>query len=165
MNFFSKLAVRSCRDTSPQKLREGNIFHLHAACKKNCFRAYSKIFKYTRYLSKTLRRSKLYWPADPSGKTQGKEIILWALNLLKFKVMPAYMSSLLCDDGIYPHHETATDDRAYLRQKILQMNVKSSCAYFYPCVYPILNTALDPAIPKPSLRCSIERFKQEQVKK
>ncbi|CBY14315.1 unnamed protein product [Oikopleura dioica] len=107
MNFFSKLAVRSCRDTSPQKTQR---------------RAYSKIFKYTRYLSKTLRRSKLYWPADPSGKTQG------------------YAS-------IYE----------------LLMNVKSSCAYFYPCVYPILNTALDPAIPKPSLRCSIERFKQEQV--
>ena len=77
--------------------------------------------------------------------------------------MPAYMNSLLCDDGIYPHHETNTDDRAYLRQKILQMNVRASCAYFYPCVYPILNTALDPALPKPSLRCSIERFKQEQV--
>jgi hypothetical protein len=79
--------------------------------------------------------------------------------------MPAYMNSLLCDDGIYPHHETNTDDRAYLRQKILQMNVKASCAYFYPCVYPILNTALDAAIPKPSLRCSIERFKQDQVYK
>jgi protein transport protein SEC24 len=133
MNFFSKLAVRSCRDTSPQKLQEGLIqrfSNILATYRKHC--------------------------ADPSSIGQ---LILPE----RLKVMPAYMNSLLCDDGIYPHHETNTDDRAYLRQKILQMNVKASCAYFYPCVYPILNTALDAAIPKPSLRCSIERFKQDQV--
>ncbi|CAG5086922.1 Oidioi.mRNA.OKI2018_I69.PAR.g11404.t1.cds [Oikopleura dioica] len=133
MNFFSKLAVRSCRDTSPQKLKEGLIqrfSNILATYRKHC--------------------------ADPSSIGQ---LILPE----RLKVMPAYMNSLLCDDGIFPHHETNTDDRAYLRQKILQMNVRASCAYFYPCVYPILNTALDPALPKPSLRCSIERFKQEQV--
>ena len=77
--------------------------------------------------------------------------------------MPAYMSSVICDDSIFPHHEVPTDDRAYLRQKVLQMTVDSSCAYFYPCVYPILNSAIDPSDPKPGIRCSYERFKQDQV--
>ncbi|CAG5104389.1 Oidioi.mRNA.OKI2018_I69.chr1.g1229.t1.cds [Oikopleura dioica] len=131
MNFFSKLAVRSCRDTSPQKLKEGIIQRFPIATyRKHC--------------------------ADPSSIGQ---LILPE----RLKVMPAYMNSLLCNDDIFPHHETNTDDWAYLRQKILQMNVRASCAYFYACVYPILNTALDPALPKLSLRCSIERFKQEQV--
>ena len=77
--------------------------------------------------------------------------------------MPAYINAVICDDSIFPYHDIATDDRAFLRQKVLQMTVDASCAYFYPCVYPIINTALDPANPKPSLRCSIERFKQDQV--
>jgi len=133
INYFSKLAIRSNRDASPQKLKEGLInrfCHLLAIYRKHC--------------------------ADPSSIGQ---LILPE----RLKVMPAYMSSVICDDSIFPHHEVPTDDRAYLRQKVLQMTVDSSCAYFYPCVYPILNSAIDPSDPKPGIRCSYERFKQDQI--
>ena len=79
------------------------------------------------------------------------------------KVMPAYMSSLISDDSIFPHHEIPTDERAYLRQKVLQATVENSCVYFYPCVYPMLRSAVDPQDPKPGIRCLFECFKQDQV--
>ena len=77
--------------------------------------------------------------------------------------MPAYMNSVICDDSVFPHSETSTDDRAFARLKVLQMTVEQSCAYFYPCIYPMINSNTDPSLPKPSLRCSIDRFKPEQV--
>jgi len=78
--------------------------------------------------------------------------------------MPAYMSSVICDDSIFPHHDIPTDERSFLRQKVLQMTVENSTAYFYPSIYPIINSSIDPNDPKPGIRCSIERFKQDQVK-
>lgn len=57
------------------------------SCNIKLLRAYPKIFKYTRYLSKTLRRSELHWPADPPWKTQGMQsnycdpFIHWKLRL------------------------------------------------------------------------------------
>ena len=66
--------------------------------------------------------------------------------------MPAYINAVICDDSIFPFNDISTDERAYLRQKVLQMTVDASCAYFYPCIYPILNTNLDPSLPKPSRR-------------
>jgi protein transport protein SEC24 len=133
INFFSKMAIRSCRDTSPQKLKEGIInrfSHLLAIYRKHC--------------------------ADPSSHGQ---LILPE----RLKVMPAYMSSVICDDSIFPHCDIPTDERSFLRQKVLQMTVENSNAYFYPSIYPIINSAINPNDPKPGIRCSIERFKQDQI--
>jgi protein transport protein SEC24 len=133
VNFFAKMAIRSCRDTSPQKLKEGLITrfsHILATYRKHC--------------------------ADPSSIGQ---LILPE----RLKVMPAYINAVICDDSIFPFNDISTDERAYLRQKVLQMTVDASCAYFYPCIYPILNTNLDPSLPKPSLRCEFRRFKPDQI--
>ena len=71
INFFSKLAIRSNRDTSPQKLKEGTLnFDFFKFLKIP--RHDSTLLTNSRRLPKTLFRSELNWSADSARAAKGK---------------------------------------------------------------------------------------------
>ncbi|CAK8671061.1 unnamed protein product [Clavelina lepadiformis] len=79
------------------------------------------------------------------------------------KLLPVYLNCLLKNDAIHSSHDISTDDRAYLRQLILSMDVDETQLFFYPKLLPLLqSTTNDDGIPL-AVRCSEDKLQDNQV--
>nr|CAB3265936.1 protein transport protein Sec24C [Phallusia mammillata] len=79
------------------------------------------------------------------------------------KLVPVYLNCLLKNDAIHSSTDISTDDRAYLRQLILSMDVTETQVFLYPRLLPVLfRTPAHDGLPA-AVRCSEERLKENEV--
>ncbi|XP_053392421.1 protein transport protein Sec24C-like [Mercenaria mercenaria] len=133
INYMSKFAIRNTLHKSPRETREHIMTEV-----ANVLACYRKNC------------------ASPSSA--GQLILPECMKLL-----PLYGNCVIKSDGIQGGQDISTDDRSYLMHLINAMDVKSSCAFFYPRLIPLHN--LDPKtaeIPV-AMRCSSERLMDNGV--
>jgi len=129
MNYITKVAIRSVTNSTPKSIRD-NIIN-QAANMLACYRKNCA-----------------------QATTPGQLILPETLKLL-----PVYVSSLIKSDALTGTQTVTTDDRSWLMQRILSMNIKGTFAYLYPRVYA-LHTLDENQLPPPMIRCSYERFSE-----
>uniref|UniRef100_H2ZC33 Protein transport protein Sec24C n=1 Tax=Ciona savignyi TaxID=51511 RepID=H2ZC33_CIOSA len=133
MNFMAKKSVMSGLQLSPQKIREELITQISVT-----------LATYRKHV------------ASPSSP--GQLILPECMKLL-----PVYLNCLLKNDAIHSSHEVSTDDRSYLRQLIISMDVTETQAFLYPRLIPVFSDSIsDGGIP-PSIRCSEDRMKETEA--
>lgn len=128
INYMSKFAIRNTLQKSPRETREHIMNDI-----ANVLACYRKNC------------------ASPSSA--GQLILPECMKLL-----PLYGNCVIKSDGIQGGQDISTDDRSYLMHLINAMDVKSSCAFFYPRLIPLHE--LDPkSVEVPvALRCSADRL-------
>ncbi|XP_053306347.1 protein transport protein Sec24C isoform X2 [Spea bombifrons] len=79
------------------------------------------------------------------------------------KLLPVYLNCVLKSDVLQPGPEVSIDDRAYIRQLVLSMDVADSHVFFYPRLLPL--TKVDPASDSLSvaIRSSEERLSKGEI--
>lgn len=133
VNFLAKKAARDVLNSNPKAIREG----LMSRC-ANILACYRKNC------------------ASPS--TQGQLILPECM-----KVLPLFVNSIIKSDAISGCTDITTDDRSWLMQTLLGMDVMSTHVYFYPQLIPVHDISTDgDDIPTP-IRCSAERFSDSGV--
>lgn len=82
------------------------------------------------------------------------------------KLLPLYVNCLLKNDAISGGSDITLDDRSFLMQVVMTMDVPTSVNYFYPRLLPIhemkLNENGEMVVPG-SIRCSIAKFTDQGV--
>lgn len=80
------------------------------------------------------------------------------------KVLPLYVNCLLKSDALSGGSEMTIDDRSFVMQAVMHMDVVTSVNYFYPRLIPLhdLDTSADPIIPPP-IRCSVEKMNEQGI--
>lgn len=74
------------------------------------------------------------------------------------KLLPLYVSCLLKNDALSGGSDMSCDDRSYVMQFVLSMDLSMSVFYFYPRLLPIHDVdPNDDDIPAP-IRCTIEKM-------
>ncbi|KAM8924376.1 protein transport protein Sec24C isoform 2-T2 [Pelodytes ibericus] len=79
------------------------------------------------------------------------------------KLLPVYLNCVLKSDVLQPGPEVTVDDRTYIRQLVLSMDVADSNVFFYPRLLPL--TKVDPtsdSLPV-AVRSSEERLSKGEV--
>ncbi|KAL4239532.1 Protein transport protein Sec24C [Mactra antiquata] len=133
INYMSKYAIRNTLNKSPRETREHIMTEV-----ANVLACYRKNC------------------ASPSSA--GQLILPECMKLL-----PLYGNCVIKSDGIQGGQDISTDDRSYLMHLTNAMDVKSSCAFFYPRLIPLHD--LDPSgttLPS-AMRCSAERLQDNGV--
>ncbi|XP_060569226.1 protein transport protein Sec24C-like [Ruditapes philippinarum] len=131
INYMSKFAIRNTLNKSPRETREHIMTEV-----ANVLACYRKNC------------------ASPSSA--GQLILPECMKLL-----PLYGNCVVKSDGIQGGQDISTDDRSYLMHLINAMDVKSSCAFFYPRLIPLHN--LENTELPVALRCSSERLMDNGV--
>ncbi|KAL5280182.1 SEC24C family protein [Megaselia abdita] len=77
------------------------------------------------------------------------------------KLLPLYVSCFLKNDAISGGADMTLDDRSYVIQFLLSMNLETSVNFFYPRLIPIHDIQLDDekVIPSP-LRCTYDKLEE-----
>ncbi|KAH3871249.1 hypothetical protein DPMN_034444, partial [Dreissena polymorpha] len=133
VNYMSKLAIRNILNKSPRETRE----HI---------------------MNEVAQILACYRKNCASPSSAGQLILPECMKLL-----PLYGNCVIKNDGIQGGQEISTDDRSYLMHLINSMDVKSSCAFFYPRLIP-LHTLEPTGTDMPTaLRCSAERLQDNGV--
>ncbi|XP_065058870.1 protein transport protein Sec24C-like [Rhopilema esculentum] len=135
MNFLIKHSLRQILNSNPQTIKDTVI--QRCAHMLSCYRQHC---------------------ATPS--TSGQLILPECMKLL-----PLYLNSLIKSDVLAGGSEMSSDDRAFLMQAALSMNLEASVLYLYPRLYPLHNIDLDhdAELVPDILRCSIERMEDNGV--
>lgn len=77
------------------------------------------------------------------------------------KLLPLYVSCLLKNDAFSGGSDMTCDDRSYVMQFVLTMDLPMSVFYFYPRLIPIHDVdANDTDMPAP-IRCSVEKMLED----
>lgn len=81
------------------------------------------------------------------------------------KLLPLYVNCLLKSDALSGGSDMTIDDRAYVMQEVMIMDIPTSVNYFYPRLIPLID--LDPSqepvqIPSP-IRCTVDKMNEQGV--
>jgi len=135
MNFFTKNSLRQVLNSNPQAIKDGLV--QRSAQILSCYRQNC---------------------ATPS--TSGQLILPECMKLL-----PLYVNSLIKSDVIAGGSEMSSDDRAFLMQAVLSLNVEGTVTFLYPRLYPLHNVDLDhdTELVPDILRCSIDRMEENGI--
>lgn len=133
VNFLAKKAAKDVVQSNPKSVREG----LMSRC-ANILACYRKNC------------------ASPS--TQGQLILPECM-----KVLPLFVNSIIKSDAIAGCTDITTDDRSWLMQMLLGMDVMSTHVYFYPPLIPVHDINPDSDDIPTAMRCSVERFSDSGV--
>lgn len=77
------------------------------------------------------------------------------------KLLPLYISCLLKNDALSGGSDMTCDDRSYVMQLVLSMNINVSVNYFYPRLIPLHDVNIDDNdIPLP-IRCTVEKMTED----
>ncbi|XP_071828864.1 protein transport protein Sec24C-like isoform X4 [Apostichopus japonicus] len=133
VNFLAKKAARDVLHSNPKAIREGLMSRCAAILA--CYRKNC---------------------ASPS--TQGQLILPECM-----KVLPLFINSVIKSDAIAGCTDITTDDRSWLMQTLLGMDVLSTHVYFYPQLIPIHDISPDGDDIPMSIRCSADRFSDNGV--
>ncbi|XP_071503728.1 protein transport protein Sec24C-like [Diadema antillarum] len=133
INFLAKHAIRSVFTSNPKAIRDGVI----SRC-ANILACYRKNC------------------ASPSS--HGQLILPECM-----KVLPLYVNCVLKSDAFSGTTDITTDDRSWLMQTVLSMNVASTHAYFYPRLLPVHDMDVNSEELPSAVRCSVERFQDQGV--
>lgn len=79
------------------------------------------------------------------------------------KLLPLYVSCLLKNDALSGGSDMSCDDRSYVMQFVLSMDLSMSVFYFYPRLIPIHNVDVNEDDIPASIRCSIEKMSDDGV--
>nr|XP_054774147.1 protein transport protein Sec24C-like [Lytechinus pictus] len=79
------------------------------------------------------------------------------------KVLPLYVNCVMKSDAFSGTTDITTDDRSWLMQTVLSMDVVSTHAYFYPRLIPVHDIDVNSEDVPSAVRCSIERFQDQGV--
>ncbi|XP_046852645.1 protein transport protein Sec24D-like isoform X2 [Xenia sp. Carnegie-2017] len=79
------------------------------------------------------------------------------------KLLPLYTNSILKSDALIGGSEMSSDDRSWLMQTVLGMDISSTVAYFYPRLIPVHDVNVNDTNIPPQIRCSEERMKENGV--
>ncbi|XP_063290737.1 protein transport protein Sec24C isoform X2 [Pelobates fuscus] len=79
------------------------------------------------------------------------------------KLLPVYLNCVLKSDVLQPGPEVSVDDRAYIRQLILSMDVADSNVFFYPRLLPLSKLDPDSDSLSVAIRSSEERLSKGEV--
>ncbi|KYB24587.1 protein transport protein Sec24C [Tribolium castaneum] len=81
------------------------------------------------------------------------------------KLLPLYVNCLLKSDALSGGSDMTIDDRSYVMQEVMIMDIPTSVNYFYPRLIPLidLDVSQDPVqIPSP-IRCTIDKMSEQGV--
>lgn len=81
------------------------------------------------------------------------------------KLLPLYVNCLLKSDALSGGSDMTIDDRSFVMQAVMHMDVTTSVHHFYPRLIPLhdLDLSKEPvAIPAP-IRCSVEKMSDQGV--
>lgn len=133
INYMAKFAIRNVLNKNPRETRE----HI---------------------MNQTAQILACYRKNCASPSSAGQLILPECMKLL-----PVYSNCVIKNDGIQGGQDISTDDRSYLMHLINSMDVKSSCAFFYPRLLPMHD--LDPQTTElpVGVRCSAERLQDDGV--
>lgn len=74
------------------------------------------------------------------------------------KLLPLYLSCLLKNDAFSGGSDMSCDDRSYVMQYVLSMDLPTSVLYFYPRLIPIHDVDVNEEdVPSP-IRCTVEKL-------
>lgn len=77
------------------------------------------------------------------------------------KLLPLYVSCILKNDALSGGSDMSCDDRSYVMQFVLTMDLPMSVFYFYPRLIPIYDVdPNDDDIPAP-IRCTVEKLAED----
>ncbi|XP_028403896.1 protein transport protein Sec24C-like isoform X2 [Dendronephthya gigantea] len=79
------------------------------------------------------------------------------------KLLPLYSNSVLKSDALIGGSEMSSDDRSWLMQTVLGMDIASTVSYFYPRLIPVHDVNLNETTLPPQIRCSEDRIKENGV--
>lgn len=81
------------------------------------------------------------------------------------KLLPLYVNCLLKSDALSGGSEMTLDDRSFIMQAVLIMDIPTSVNYFYPRLIPLidLDPSQDPVEIPASIRCTIDKMNEQGV--
>lgn len=81
------------------------------------------------------------------------------------KLLPLYVNCLLKSDALSGGSEMTIDDRSFVMQAVMHMDVFTSVHHFYPRLIPLhdLDTSKVPVAIPPPIRCSAEKMSDQGV--
>ncbi|XP_044736103.1 protein transport protein Sec24C [Chrysoperla carnea] len=128
MNFYGKQSTFRLLEHSPKAVKEGLV--QRCAQTLACYRKHC------------------------AGPSNAGQLILPEC----MKLMPLYLNCLLKSDAISGGSDMTIDDRSYVMQSLMVMDVPSSVSFFYPRLTPVHDIDVNATdIPMP-IRCTIERM-------
>ncbi|XP_046392405.1 protein transport protein Sec24C isoform X2 [Ischnura elegans] len=135
INFFSKQSVFKLLEGTPKTVKDGLV----ARCAQilACYR-------------------KNCATASSSGQLILPECM---------KLLPLYANCLMKSDAISGGSDLTIDDRSFVMQAVMTMDVPSSVVYFYPRLIPLHDLISDPdgkELPQP-MRCLAEKMRDDGV--
>uniref|UniRef100_H3ATB3 SEC24 homolog C, COPII coat complex component n=2 Tax=Latimeria chalumnae TaxID=7897 RepID=H3ATB3_LATCH len=134
LNFFSKTAYNALLESPAKAVRDGLVTRIIRILA--CYR---------RHCAKSL-------------VSAGQLVMPQFL-----KILPVYLNCLRKSEVLLPGAEISVDERAYLRQLVMSLDVEESGVFFYPHIIPLLDwkAEADP-LPTP-IRCSGLRLQDTGV--
>lgn len=136
INFFGKQAVYKLLDNNPKAVKDAIVN-----------RAAQMLANYRKNC------------ASPSSA--GQLILPECMKLL-----PLYVNCLLKSDALSGGSDITLDDRSYVMQRVMTMDVLTSVSYFYPRLIPLhdIKPEADGKIEMPApIRCTIEKMHDQGV--
>lgn len=81
------------------------------------------------------------------------------------KLLPLYANCLLKSDALSGGSEMTIDDRSFVMQAVMHMDVTTSVHHFYPRLIPLhdLDLSKEPVAIPPPIRCSVEKMTDQGV--
>ncbi|XP_047618410.1 protein transport protein Sec24C isoform X1 [Phacochoerus africanus] len=79
------------------------------------------------------------------------------------KLLPVYLNCVLKSDVLQPGAEVTTDDRAYVRQLVISMDVAETNVFFYPRLLPLTKSPIESTTEPPAVRASEERLSNGDI--
>jgi protein transport protein SEC24 len=81
------------------------------------------------------------------------------------KLLPLYVNCLLKSDALSGGSDMTLDDRSYVMQEVMIMDIPTSVNYFYPRLIPLidLDPTQDPVEIPPPIRCTIDKMNEQGV--
>lgn len=79
------------------------------------------------------------------------------------KLLPLYVNCLLKSDALSGGSDMTIDDRSFVMQAVLTMDVLTSVNHFYPRLIPIHDLDLSTQEIPPPIRCTIEKMTEQGV--
>ncbi|XP_033101565.1 protein transport protein Sec24C-like, partial [Anneissia japonica] len=79
------------------------------------------------------------------------------------KLLPLYCNCIIKSDALQGSSEIMTDDRSWLMQTVMSMDVPSSHIYFYPRLVPLHELNPDSNTLPVAIRCSADRLSDTGV--
>lgn len=81
------------------------------------------------------------------------------------KLLPLYVNCLLKSDALSGGSDMTVDDRSFVMQAVMIMDIPTSVNYFYPRLIPLhdLDASNEPVTLPSPIRCTIEKMNEQGV--